>query len=137
MVTIQSLDGQVINVNENDVILVAGPFPHDVGPHTYVYLGASAALVTSEDAQALVTRLGVKQALAVLTRPNNTPVWINGQAVSLVRQPLPIEIQGSGEVNAVVQVGQYKQAVRESVPTARLIIDELTLPSAGNVRLIS
>jgi hypothetical protein len=129
MIVIRSLDGQNIDVDENAIVLVAGPFPHDVGPHTYIHGATPGPLITSEPAQELIARLGVNPPLAKLTRPDLSPVWIKGAAVTSVRAPLPTEQQGPGEVNAVLQVNSLRQAVHEDVPTARSIIDAV----GGNV----
>ena len=54
MIAIRALDGTEVVVNENAVTLVAGPYPHDLGPHTYVHGVERGVLVTAEDAAALV-----------------------------------------------------------------------------------
>jgi hypothetical protein len=123
MIVIKTIDGQNIDGDENAVVLIAGPYPHDVGPHTYVYGVTQAVLVTAEKPEALVACLGVKPPLAKLTRPDRSPVWVKGSAVTSVRAPLSTEQQGPGEVNAVLQVGSHHQSVREDLPTARGIID--------------
>jgi len=53
MIAIRALDGTEVVVDENAVTLVAGPYPHDVGPHTYVHGVDRWVLVTAEDAAAL------------------------------------------------------------------------------------
>ena len=123
MITIQMINGQPIQVNEKSIVLIAGPYPHDVGPHTYVYGVTPGVLVTAESAPALVGRLGVNPPLAQLTRPNLTPVWVSGSAVSSVRAPIPTEISAPGEVNAVLNIGSLRQSVHEDVPTARQIVN--------------
>jgi len=127
MIAIRALNGTEIEVNENAVTLVAGPYPHDVGPHTYVHGVDRGVLVTAEDAVVLVARLNVDPPLAKLTRPNSTPVWIKGSAVSEIRLPLPTEQQSGGGVKAVLMIGDLHQAVREDVATAERI---LTPPAA-------
>jgi hypothetical protein len=119
MIIIKTLDGQDIDGDENAVELIAGPYPHDAGPHTYVYGLTQTVLMTAERPEALVARLGVKEPFAKLTRPDRSPVWVKGAAVTSVRAPLPTEVQGPGEVNAVLQVGSHHQSVRESLLTVR------------------
>src|SRR5437660_9979134 len=89
MIAIRALDGTEVAVNENAVTLVAGPYPHDLGPHTYVHGVERGALVTAADADALVGRLGVDPPSVKLTRPYRTPVWIKGDAV----RPVPPKVQ--------------------------------------------
>ena len=122
MVVVRTLDGQDINVNEKAITVVAGPYPHDVGPHTYIYGSTHSVLITNEPVDILVARLGVNPPLARLTRPDGSPVWVNGSAVSSVRGSVPSE-QGVGQVNAVLQVGSFHQAVEQDVPDARAIIN--------------
>jgi hypothetical protein len=123
MIVIKTNDCHEIDGDESAVELIAGPYPHDVGPHTYVYGLTQTVLVTAERPEALVARLGVKPPLAKLTRPDRSPVWVKGTAVTSVRAPIPTEEQGPGEVNAVLQVGSHHQSVREDLPTVRGIIN--------------
>ena len=54
MIVIRNLDSQEIDADEAAIILIAGPHPHDAGPHTYVYgvtglksgLGKAAAVIS-------------------------------------------------------------------------------------------
>ena len=125
MVEITTLDGQVIEASDSSIVLIAGPYPHDVGPHTYVYGVTPAVLVTGEAPGALIARLNINPLLARLTRPNQTSVWIKGAAVTSLRRPVSSEITNPGEVNAIVNIGSLHQAVRETVETARSIINAL------------
>ena len=122
MIVIRALDGTAVDVDEDAVTLVSGPYPHDVGAHTYVHGVERGVLVTAESAAALAARLGVKPPLAKLTRPNATPVWIKGSAVTTLRTPLPTERQGPGAVNAVVILGDLHQAVHEDLATAERVL---------------
>ena len=129
MIAIRALDGTEVVVDGNAVTLVVGPYPHDLGPHTYVHGVDRGVLVTTEDAAALAGRLGADPPLAKLTRPDASPVWIKGSAVSEIRPPLATEQQGRGAVKAVVVIGDLHQAVREDVQTAMSILN----PPASNV----
>ena len=80
-------------------------------------------LVTTESAAALAARLGVDPPLSKLTRPNATPVWIKGPAVTSLRAPLPTERQGPGAVNAMVILGHLHQAVHEDLATAERVLN--------------
>jgi hypothetical protein len=129
MAVITTLNGQDIDINDNAIVLIAGPFPNDVGPGTYIYGVTQGALITGVPADALVARLGINPPLAMLTRPDSSPVWIKGSAVTSIRASIATEQQGPGEVNAVLQVGSLHQAIHEDVATARSIIDA----QGGNV----
>ena len=128
MIAIRALDGTEVAVNENAVSLVAGPYPHDLGPHTYVHVVERGALVTAEDAAALVGRLGVDPPLVKLTRPDASPVWIKAAAVSAIRPPTATEQQAGGAIRAVVVIGDLHQAVREDVQAAMIALN----PPAAN-----
>jgi hypothetical protein len=122
MIAIRALDGTEVVVNEDAVTLVAGPYPHDLGPHTYVHGVDRGVLVTAEDAAALVGRLRTDPPLAKLTRPDASPVWIKRSAVSEIRPPRATEQQAARAVRAVVIIGDLHQAVREDVQTAMSIL---------------
>jgi hypothetical protein len=125
MVAIATLSGQQIDVADGGIALIAGPYPNDVGPHTYVYGPTAGALITAEAPQLLVSRLQDKADFAVLTRPNGTPAWIHAPAVSLVRAPVWTEAPypGQGTVNAVVMIGKFHQSVQEQVSLAIQILN--------------
>ena len=129
MIAIRALDGTEVVVNENAVTLIAGPYPHDLGPHTYVHGVDRGMLVTAEDAAALVARLGIVPPLVTLTRPDASPVWVRRSAVSEIRPPLATEQPAGGSVRAVVVIGELHQAVREDVQTAMSILN----PPVANV----
>ena len=120
MIVLRALDGTEVSVDENAITLVAGPYPHDVGPHTYVHGVERGVLVTAEKAESLVARLSVNPPLGRLTRPNSTPVWVKGSAVTEIRAPLPSEQQPG--VKATVIIGDLHQAVREDVASATSIL---------------
>jgi hypothetical protein len=122
MIAIRALDGTEVTIDPNAVTLVAGPYPHDLGPHTYVHGVERGVLVATEDAAALVARLRVDPPLAKLTRPDRSPVWVRKSAVDGIRPPMPTEQQRGGAVKAVILVGELHQAVREDVQTATRIL---------------
>jgi hypothetical protein len=125
MIAIRALDGTEVVVDENAVTLVAGPYPHDVGPHTYVHGVDRGVLVTAEDAAVLVARLGVSPPLLKLTRPDRSPVWVKRSAISAIRPPLATEQQARGAVKAVLVIGDLHQAVREDVKTVSIILNPI------------
>jgi hypothetical protein len=121
MVEIVTLDGEAVSVKDGSIEMIVGPYPHDVGPHTYVFGPLPKLLVTKEPPETLARRLKIDPALAQLTRPNHTSVWIKGAAVTLIDSPASTEFPGT---KAVVWVGDLHQAVREDRDTARRIINE-------------
>lgn len=125
MVLIHAIDGTELEIDENSVILVSGPYPHDVGPHTYVIGVERGVLVTAEKAAALVARLGVQPCLAKLTRPDSTQVWIKRAAVTAIRRPRETERQAGAKVNAVLVVGGFHQAISEDIQTAISVLNEV------------
>ena len=58
--------------------------------------------------------------MAKFTRPNGTPVYINGGSVVSVRAALPGEYAPG--VLSVIKVGRMRQGVREDVARARAIV---------------
>jgi hypothetical protein len=56
-----------------------------------------------------------------LTRPNNTPVWINAAEITRMRPPTDVDIPPGTIVRAVLEVGSRRQAVQEDVATIRSI----------------
>ncbi|HVJ51417.1 MAG TPA: hypothetical protein VM689_03100 [Aliidongia sp.] len=111
MITITTLDGHEVDVAPEAIDRIFGPYPHDVGPHTYVHGATSGTLVTAEAPDALIGRLGTQ--FAKLTRPDGSPVWLAPKACSSVRAPLPGEFDPA--THAVVTVGGAVQAVQETV----------------------
>ena len=117
-----AVGGAVFGVAAYAVTLVVGPYPHDLGPHTYVHGVDRGVLVTAEDAAALIARLGIDPPLVKLTRPDASPVWIRRSAVSEIRPPRATEQQAGGAVKAVVVIGDLHQSVSEDVQTAMSIL---------------
>ena len=123
MIIVRTLDGTDVEIDENAITLVTGPYSHDVVPRTYVHIVDRGVLVTMESAAALVARLCVDPPLAKLTRPNSTPVWVKSSAVTEIRPPLDTEQQGRGATHAALFIGDLHQAVREDVEAAAAILE--------------
>jgi hypothetical protein len=122
MIVIKALDGTDLHADENAVILVAGVV--ETGAHTMVHGIDRGPLTTAEAAAALAARIAVNPLLARLTRPDSTPVWIKGAAVTAVRPPRATERQAT--TNAVVilgGLGGLQQAVHEDVAAAAQILN--------------
>ncbi|MDE1146905.1 MAG: hypothetical protein PW843_09825 [Azospirillaceae bacterium] len=114
MSDITALDGAVMHIDDDSVVLVTGGLGS-----TSVRGPGPADISTREDAAVLVARLRLKTPLARLTRPDGSPVWIKGGAVSLVRKPLPGDVPPGGRVGAVLFVAGDHQAVAEDVDAVR------------------
>lgn len=87
---------------------------------TYVYGVGKTPVDISETVAGFFARLDIAGNFAQLTRPNGSPIWISGAAVSTVRPPLPGEYVAG--VNAVVFTGPLTQGVTETV---RATVDAL------------
>lgn len=131
MITITDLDNNQVQIDEGLIALVAGPYPNDVHPHTYVYATNPFLTVTAEAPGALVARLGKDPPMATLTRPDNAAVWIDGHFATSVTAPVKGGYPAS--VKAVIFLGSigpfFKQAVKETVRTASAAINA----AGGNV----
>ncbi|HEV2444160.1 MAG TPA: hypothetical protein VGT07_16670 [Steroidobacteraceae bacterium] len=73
----------------------------------------------SESADALLQRLSLASSFVKLTRPDGSPVWINSKSVSVVRQPLPDDLEYAPQVHSVIFAGTLKQALCESLDQVR------------------
>jgi hypothetical protein len=129
MTEITALHGSILHIDVNSITIVAGPFPGDPPDRSYVTGPGPAAIATNEDAETLVARLTPKAPLAKLTRPNKTPVWIQGSAVTLVRRPIVGDTPPGETVGAVLFIGDNHQAVVQDLATACSIVNS----HGGNV----
>lgn len=73
----------------------------------------------SESADALLQRLSLASSFVKLTRPDGSPVRINSKSVSVVRQPLPDDLEYGPQVHSVIFAGTLKQALCESLDQVR------------------
>lgn len=123
MVDITNVDGVQVNIRDDAINVVSGPYPFDGSPITYVRGSFGAGVLqTQEPAAALVARLRPAP-LVQLTRPNDTPVWVKASAVTLIRHPLDTElVELPNLVRSVVMIGGFHQALREDVATATRLL---------------
>ena len=115
------------SIDPNKIILIHGPYEHDLGHNTYVVGATPRPLVTEESPEALVDRLGVNPPLAKFTAPNSTPVWIKATAIENVRAALPFEQPEKPSklvANTVLIMANMHQVIQEDLPTAKRIITE-------------
>jgi hypothetical protein len=88
---------------------------------TCVYGITIGLLKTAETVQAFMARLEIAQNFAQLTRPNGSPIWINGAAVSSIRAPRPSEYVAG--VSTVVSAGAMSFGVKEAANEATGLIN--------------
>jgi hypothetical protein len=124
MVDIVAATGTTVTVPDEAINVVSGPYHSDSGTKSYVRGNfGPGALESKEDASHLVGRLQVT--LAMLTRPNGTPVWVKTRAIVILRYPLDTEIQGPPNlVRSVIVVGGFLQALQEDIVTVRQIMSK-------------
>lgn len=115
MVAILPSTGGQIDVPDNLITLVAGPYPLDLGPHTYIHGFGPGVIVTLEPVQHFLQRLKVEKPFVEFTRLDGSPVYIKAKAVTLVT--LPLDGQYPSAAKTVIFIGQLKQAVVEDRPT--------------------
>lgn len=120
MVQVTTVDGHVIYTSDDAISIITGPYPFDVGPHTYVYGITRAVIVTAEAPQALVARLRPEMPLVLLTRPNDTPIWLKAAAVTSVQVPLSTD---NPAANAMLSVGSFHPQVKETVEQVRAAVN--------------
>ena len=125
MTDVTASNGTVLHINDNSVTIVMGPYPDDPPNRSYVFGPAPAAIAIDEDAATFVARLHPTVTLAALTRPNHTPIWIKGAAITLVRHPVAGDTAPGETVGAVLSIGTHHQyqAIVETVANARAIIN--------------
>jgi len=120
MATITTVDGIQITFSPKTISVITDHDAVTGEAVTCVYGITVAALRTKEPAPTLMKRLRIAANFAQLTRPNGSPVWIDGASVSSLRAPLPDEFVDG--VNTVVFASALTQGVKESpsVATAAL-----------------
>jgi hypothetical protein len=76
--------GDLDTLNPNKIALISGPYPHHVWVKSYIHKVDGGVMITDEKPESLIERLRVSPSLAMLHRPDLTPVWVNGSAVTSV-----------------------------------------------------
>ena len=63
MISITTLDnGHILTFNDSEIAGLAGPRPHDIGPHTYVFGATPTPFATAEPVASLLARLNPNSA---------------------------------------------------------------------------
>lgn len=108
MAMLTTVSGDEAAFDPDNVAVVT---PNDEGGAAVYGISKGAVMIT-ENPAAFIARLGIATKLAKLTRPDGSPVWIKGAAVSSLRAPLRDEYPP--EAHAVIVTGPLTQAVRET-----------------------
>jgi hypothetical protein len=116
MPTLTTIDGREIRFSASRVTVLTD---YDVFTHaavTSVYGIRKSVLETKEQPLDLIARLGIQNDIAQLTRATGRPIWIVGDSVTGISEPLPHSyIEG---VNTVIDVGSLQLGVAESLEDA-------------------
>jgi hypothetical protein len=112
MATLTTLDGHQITFSPGSVGAIADHDGSTGAAVTCIYGVTKGTLHIAETVQQFMARVKITTKLAQLTRPNGSPVWINGSAVSSLRPPLPNEYVSG--VNTVVFTDAIIQGVKET-----------------------
>lgn len=118
MIEIFPTYGPPVQVMEESITLIAGPYPSDVGHFSYIHGFSIGVIATAEPVQHFLARLAVKPPLVQFTRPNNTPVWIKASAVTEVTPPLPPGAYAEG-TKSILWLARLRQAVVEDMDAVR------------------
>jgi hypothetical protein len=121
MADITTVEGLRILFDPAAIAAIAGSDGQTGATGAVIYGLGPEGLTVGESTAALIKRLSLASSLAKLTRPDGSPIWINGKSVSVARQPSPGEYQA--QVQSVIFAGAIKQAVREMLDDVRQAID--------------
>jgi len=111
MATLTTVDGATITFTPDSIAAVTDHGATGTAV-TCVYGIAKAELRIAESVTAFLTPLGIIAKFVQLTRPDASPVWINGPSISSLSAPLPADYPPN--VNTVVSAGAFTQGVIET-----------------------
>ena len=122
MVEITDIKGDRTFIRDDTITVVIAGSADDPRPFTKVHGSFGSGIEqTKEAAAALVSRLATR--LVKLSRPNDTPVWVNAAAVTTLRPPLDIELLTAPRlVRSVIMIGDFYHSLREDVATASRLL---------------
>jgi hypothetical protein len=116
MATLTTVGGLQITFTPSSVELLADHDASTGAAVTCVYGVTKDMLKIVETVQNFLSRVRITKNFAQLTRPNGSPVWISGSAVSSLYAPGPGEYVAG--VNTVVVTGALTQGVQEAPAAA-------------------
>jgi hypothetical protein len=85
MATLTTIGGMQVTFSPGSVAAIADHNASTGAAVTCIYGIANQMLEINEAVQAFITRVKITKKVAQLTRPNGSPVWITGAAVSSLR----------------------------------------------------
>ena len=115
MASLTTIDGEQINFTPDAVAALTDRAANGA-LGTCVFGLAKAELRIAEPVGAFLTRLGITAHFVELTRPDESPVWINAPAVSALSAPTPDQYPAN--TNTVVSTGAFTQGVIETPAVA-------------------
>jgi hypothetical protein len=111
--TLITTDGRQIKFSPSSVTVITD---YDVLTHAFVtsvYGVRKAVLEISETPQEFMIRVNIQDNIAQLTRSTGRPIWINGNAVATLSEPLPNSYVDG--VKTVIEIGSLRLGVADSV----------------------
>lgn len=123
MADITTVEGLRVLFDPAAIAAIAGADLQTGVAGAVIYGLASEGLTVGESTDALIQRLNLSASLAKRTRPDGSPILINGKSVSFARQPSSMEYGAA--VRSVVFAGALKQAVRETLDDVKQAINRV------------
>lgn len=123
MADITTVEGLQVLFDVAAISAIAGSDGQTGATGAVIYGLGPEGLTVSESTAALVQRLNLAASLAKLTRPDGSPIWINGKSISVARQPAPGEY--AAQVHSVIFAGAIKQAIRETLDDVRQAVNRV------------
>jgi hypothetical protein len=121
MANLTTLGGLQISFDPDSLAAIADHDSNTGKASTTIYGVTKAEIHIAESVEAFLARIGLAAKFAKLTRPNGTPVWINGGAVSSLRPPLPGEYLDA--VKTVISMEPLTQGVKEVPEHAKAMLN--------------
>jgi hypothetical protein len=117
MADLTTIDGLQFHFDPSVVTAVADHDADTLQAVTTVYGLTEGRVRLAETPEGFLARIGVESSFVRLTRPNDTFIWINCAAVTVVCSPPPDQYPLAAK--ALVTVGTLTQAVKESPVTVK------------------
>lgn len=112
MADLTTIDGLQFHFDPSAVTAVADHDADTLQAVTTVYGLTDGRVRLAETPEAFLARIGVAQSFIKLTRPNDTFVWVNCTAVTVIQSPPPDQYPAAAK--SLVTVGGLVQAVKET-----------------------